>query len=395
MEILSRKGHSMEKRQIILIPGPTAVPSRVLRAMGAPAVNHRGPEFRELIAEVTEGLKLVYQTANDLLILTASGTGGMEAAVANFLSPGDKALVLSIGSFGDRFVKICKAFRVQAEVLSYEWGQAANPQDVADRLAADTAQEIKAVLVQQNETSTGVLNDIQAIAAARGEHPALLIVDAISGMVAADLPTDAWGLDVVISGSQKAFMIPPGLAMISVSPRAWEATQKCTNNRYYFDLKEAQKFLGKGETPFTPAVSVFFGLREALRMLAEEGLAAARERHALYRDLVRTGVRALGLELLAADAVASPAVTAIKVPPSLGPKEITVPLRERFGIVVAGGQGKLADKIFRIAHLGYVQPTDILAAFAALEILMAERGLPVTRGQAVAQIEEVLAGRGI
>ncbi|TDA70677.1 MAG: alanine--glyoxylate aminotransferase family protein [Clostridia bacterium] len=382
----------MEKRQIILIPGPTAVPSRVLRAMGAPAINHRGPEFRELIVEVTAGLKQVYQTANDVLILTASGTGGMEAAVANFLSPGDKALVVSIGSFGDRFVKICRAFGVEAEILAYEWGQAANPQDVADRLAADTAHKIKAVLVQQNETSTGVLNDIQAIAAARGDHPALLIVDAISGLVAAELLTDAWGLDVVISGSQKAFMIPPGLAMVSVSPRAWEAAEKCTNSRYYFDLKEAKKFLEKGETPFTPAVSVLFGLRESLRMLADEGLAAAQERHALYRDMVRSGVRALDLELLADDAAASPAVTAVKVPAGLTPKDITGPLRERFGIVIAGGQGKLSDKIFRIGHLGYVQPTDILATFAALEMILAERGLPVQSGQAVAAAEEVLAG---
>ncbi|MGB9887886.1 MAG: pyridoxal-phosphate-dependent aminotransferase family protein [Moorellales bacterium] len=380
-----------DRRQILLLPGPTPVPSRVLRAMSAPAIDHRGPEFKEMITEITEGLKTVYRTQNDVLILTASGTGGMEAAVTNFLSPGDKALVVSIGSFGDRFVKICKAFDVEVEVLAYEWGTAARAEDVAERLARDPNGEIKAVLVQHNETSTGVLNDIEAISRARGNHPALLIVDAISGLVAAELQTDAWNLDVVISGSQKAFMIPPGLSMISVSPRAWEVNARCRNRRYYFDLQSAKEFLAKGQTPFTPAVSVMFGLREALRLLLAEGLEKAHARHRLYRDMIRAGVKALGLELLAADDVASPAVTAIKVPAGMAPKDIRAPLRERFGVVSAGGQGKLSDAIFRFGHLGYVDPNDIISALAALELVLAEKGLAVSRGSAVAAAEEVLA----
>lgn len=380
----------MEKKQILLLPGPTPIPPTVLRAMSAPAIDHRGPEFKALISEVTEGVKQIYQTQNDLLILTASGTGGMEAAVTNFLSPGEKALVVSIGAFGDRFVKICRAYEVEVEVLAYEWGTAARAEDVAERLSRDKDGEIKAILVQHNETSTGVLNDIEAISKARGDHPALLIVDAISGLVAADLKTDAWGLDVVISGSQKAFMIPPGLAMVSVSSRAWEAAERCKNRRYYFDLKAAKEFLAKGQTPFTPAVSVLFGLREALKMLLAEGLEKAFARHRLYRDMIRAGVRALGLELLAADEVASPAVTAVKTPSGLTPKDIRAPLREKFGIVTAGGQGKLSDSIFRFGHLGYVDPTDLLSALAALEMVLTEKGLPVTPGSGVAAAEAVL-----
>lgn len=379
----------MEKKQILLLPGPTPVPPAVLRAMGAPAIDHRGPEFRELLSEVTQGIKEIYQTQNDLLILTASGTGGMEAAVTNFLSPGEKALVVSIGAFGDRFERICRAYDVEPEVLTYEWGTAARAEDVAERLRRDTAGEIKAILVQHNETSTGVLNDLEAISRARGDHPALLIVDAISGLVAADLKTDAWGLDVVITGSQKAFMIPPGLAMLSVSQRAWGAAARCKNRRYYFDLQAAKEFFAKGQTPFTPAVSVFFGLREALKMLRAEGLAAAFARHRLYRDMIRAGVKALGLELLAPDEIASPAVTAVKTPAGLTPRDIRTPLREKYGVVTAGGQGKLSDSIFRFGHLGYVDPTDLVSALAALEMVLAEKGFSVSPGAGVAAAEAV------
>lgn len=379
----------MEQKQILLLPGPTPVPSRVLRAMSAPAINHRGPEFRALLEEITAILKEVYQTKNDVLILTCSGTGGMEAAVANFLSPGEKAIVASIGAFGDRFVRICQTYGVEVELLAGEWGRAVDTEELKERLAADPKREIKAILVQQNETSTGVLNDLKAISAARGDHPALLIVDAISGLVAADLQTDAWGLDVVISGSQKAFMIPPGLAIISVSPRAWEAAARCTNKRFYLDLKAALDFLQKGQTPYTPAVSVMFGLQEGLRMIKEEGLAQSFARHATYRDLVRGAARAMGLELLAPEEVASPAVTAIKVPPGITPKMITSALRENYQVVVAGGQGKLSEAIFRIGHLGYVQVTDIFAGLAALELVLKSYGYPVALGRGVAAAEEI------
>ncbi|MBC7341359.1 MAG: alanine--glyoxylate aminotransferase family protein [Clostridia bacterium] len=384
-------GTARSESQILLLPGPTPIPPRVLRAIGAPMINHRGPAFKAMLEEITGELKEIFQTQNDVLILTCSGTGGMEAAVANTLSPGDKALVISIGAFGERFAKICKAYGVQAEVLDYPWGTAANPDDIARRLAEDQGHEIRAILVQHNETSTGVLNDLEAISKARGDHPALLIVDSVSGMVAADIKTDAWGLDVVITGAQKAFMIPPGLAMVSVSSRAWERIEACRNSRFYFDFKAYKEFYSIGQTPFTPAVATIYGLYEALKMLKEEGLSKAQERHALYRAMVRAGVRALGLELVASDAVASPAVTTVRAPSGISPGTITRLMREKYNVVIAGGQGKLKDTTFRIGHLGYVQVTDLLAAIAALELVLEECGLTIERGAGVRAAQEVIA----
>ncbi|MGB9663281.1 MAG: pyridoxal-phosphate-dependent aminotransferase family protein [Moorellaceae bacterium] len=374
----------MVDKQILLLPGPTPVPPRVALAMARPAINHRGPEFAELLYEVTAGLKEVFQTQNEVVILTASGTGGMEAAVANLLSPGDKALAVTIGAFGERFIEIARRFEVDVEVMAFPYGQAADPEAVAARLAADKKKEIKAILVQHNETSTGVLNDIQAISRARGEHPALLVVDTISGLIAADLPVDAWGIDVAIAGSQKAFMLPPGLTMLSLNARAWEAVDRCTNRRYYLDLKLARNSAAKGQTPHTPAVSLLFGLKEALQMVREETLPGSFKRHTLLRDMVRAGIKALGLEPLAADEVASPSVTAVKVPSGVKPSAITAPLREKHGVVVAGGQGQVKDSIFRIGHLGHVSCNDILAGLAALEEVLVELGWRTPDGAGVA-----------
>ncbi|WXJ88479.1 Soluble hydrogenase 42 kDa subunit [Moorella thermoacetica] len=378
-------------KQILLLPGPTPVPPQVALAMARPAINHRGPEFKTLWAEVTSGLKDVFQTRAEVVILTASGTGGMEAAVANLISPGEKVLVVTIGAFGERFVQICRAFNVEAEVVAFPYGQAADPEVIAERLAADTGHEIKAILVQHNETSTGVLNDIQAISRARGDHPALLIVDSISGLAAADLPMDAWHIDVVIAGSQKAFMLPPGLTMLAVGERAWQAAEKCSNQRFYLDIKKARNSGLKGQTPFTPAVPLLYGLQESLRLLKAETLTGSYARHALMRDMVRAGVRALGLKLLADEAIASPAVTAVCVPEGMKPADIINPLRERFGVVVAGGQGAVKDQVFRIGHLGYVSFNDILAGLAALEAVLADAGVPVTRGAAVAAASTILS----
>ncbi|AOQ22519.1 class V aminotransferase [Moorella thermoacetica] len=381
----------MTDKQILLLPGPTPVPPQVALAMARPAINHRGPEFKALWAEVTSGLKDVFQTRAEVVILTASGTGGMEAAVANLISPGEKVLVVTIGAFGERFVQICRAFNVEAEVVAFPYGQAADPEVIAERLAADTGHEIKAILVQHNETSTGVLNDIQAISRARGDHPALLIVDSISGLAAADLPMDAWHIDVVIAGSQKAFMLPPGLTMLAVGERAWQAAEKCSNQRFYLDIKKARNSGLKGQTPFTPAVPLLYGLQESLRLLKAETLAGSYARHALMRDMVRAGVRALGLKLLADEAIASPAVTAVCVPEGMKPADIINPLRERFGVVVAGGQGAVKDQVFRIGHLGYVSFNAILAGLAALEAVLADAGVPVTRGAAVAAASTILS----
>lgn len=385
----------MTDKQILLLPGPTQVPPRVAMAMARPAINHRGPEFAELLHEVTTGLKDVFQTQNDVVILTASGTGGMEAAVANLLSPGEKALAVTVGAFGERFIKIACSFEVEVEVMAFPYGQAADPEAIAARLAKDIRREIKAILVQHNETSTGVLNDIRAISEARGGHPALLVVDTISGLIAADLPVDAWGVDVAIAGSQKAFMLPPGLTMLSLNERAWEAVERCTNRRYYLDLKAARNYGARGQTPYTPAVSLLFGLKEALQMVAEETLPGSFRRHALLRDMVRAGLRALGLELLAADEVASPSVTAVKVPEGLKPSAITGPLREKHGVVVAGGQGQAKDSIFRIGHLGYVNCNDILAGLAALEEVLGELGLRSPDGAGVAAALKVYRERQV
>lgn len=383
----------MREKQILLLPGPTPVPPRVLNAMAAPSINHRGVIFQEIINEITEGVKYIYQTANDLFVLTSSGTGAMEASVLNFISPGEKVLVASIGAFGDRFIKICQTYGIEVESLEYQWGTAIDPEDIAAKLQEDQEQRIKAVLFQHNETSTGVFNDVKAIAKARGSHPALLIVDAVSGLAAAELKTDEWDLDVVISGSQKAFMIPPGLATISVSKRAWEVLEQNRHQPFYFSLKMCRKYLEEGQTPFTPAVPQFMALREALAIMKDWGLESIIKRHFLHRDMVRAGVKALGLKLLADDDVASPAVTAVCTPEGIKPKEITGKLRVEHNVVVAGGQAKLQDSTFRIGHLGYVQPADLIAALAALEIVLKDLGQAVELGSAVTAAQNVLMER--
>jgi aspartate aminotransferase-like enzyme len=361
--------------------------------MGKPAVNHRGPEFKAVMRELSKDLKEIFQTKNEVLILTSSGTGAMEAAVANFLSPGEKALLLSVGQFGERFKKICQIYGVQVIAPDFTWGTAADPQIVAEILASDTSQEIKAILVQHNETSTGVLNDIAAISKARGSHPAIIIVDSISGMAAAPLKTDEWNLDVVITGSQKALMLPPGLALISVGPRAWEAAAKSKNPRHYFDLQAASKEQEQWQTPYTPAVSLIYGLQEAARMVMEEGLEACMARHVFCRDIVRAGIKALGLELLTSEEVASPSITAVKVPQGFKFGDIAGPLREKHQVVVAGGLGKMEDSVIRIGHMGYVQIGDLLTGLSSLELVLQDLQIPVQPGAGMMAAQRVILGR--
>lgn len=383
----------MWEKQILLLPGPTQVPPRVLKAMVMQQINHRGPDAKKIYEEVTEGTKKILQTNNDNLLLTTSGTGGMEAAVANVLSPGETALVASIGSFGHRFAEICEAFRVKVEMLDYPWGAAVDPEDIARRLREDKSQKIKAILVQHNETSTGVINDIKAISEARGIHPALLVVDAVSGLATADLPVDNWNLDVVIWGSQKAFMVPPGLAGVCVSPRAWEAINKSTNSRFYFDLRLAKKFFEMGQTPFTPALSILFGMQESLKIMLNEGLPNIINRHAMYRDMVWAAAEALNLDMLAPRENASPSVTAVKAPEGIEAGDIIGGMLRDFNVVVAGGQGKLKGKIFRIGHLGYVDGLDLMSGISALEMTLSRLGCPVEIGAGVKAAEQVIRGR--
>jgi aspartate aminotransferase-like enzyme len=379
----------MKEKQLLMLPGPTPVPQEVLQALARPMINHRGPEFKGLLDEASEGLKEVFCTRQDVLILTGAGTGAMEAAVSNFVSPGDRVLVVSIGSFGDRFASIAQRFGAQVEKLDFAWGAAADPAVLSDRIRADINKKIKAVFVTHNETSTGVTNDIPALRAAVGDHPALFIVDAVSSLGAMSLETDNWNLDVVIAGSQKSFMIPPGLSFACVSPRAWDVAAGCTNARYYWDLAKARESAAKGQTPFTPAIPLVAALVESLRMIGAEGLPSIFSRHRRLREMTRRGVRALGLELLATDAVASAAVTAVLPPPDLEANTIRKMLLERFNVVVAGGQGKLDNKIFRIGHLGYVQGMDIIAVMAALEMTLTICGHKVELGSGVRAAQAV------
>jgi aspartate aminotransferase-like enzyme len=380
----------MKEKQLLMLPGPTPVPQEVLQALARPMINHRGPEFKSLLAEAAEGLKEVFCTRQEALILTGAGSGAMEAAVSNFVSPGDRVLVVSIGSFGDRFAQIAQRFGAQVERLEFAWGAAADPAALADRIGADVNKEIRAVFVTHNETSTGVTNDIPALRAAVGDHPALFIVDAVSSLGAMPLETDNWNLDVVVAGSQKSFMIPPGLSFVCVSPRAWDVAAKCTNARFYWDLGKAREMAAKGQTPFTPAIPQVTALVESLRMIRAEGLPGIFARHRKLREMTRQGVRALGLELLAADAVASAAVTAVLPPAGLEANTLRKMLLDRFNVVVAGGQGKLDNKIFRIGHLGYVQGLDIIAVIAALEMTLNICGHKVELGSGVRAAQEVV-----
>jgi aspartate aminotransferase-like enzyme len=380
----------MKEKQLLMLPGPTPVPQEVLQALARPMINHRGPEFKSLLAEAAEGLKEVFCTRQEVLILTGAGSGAMEAAVSNFVSPGERVLVVSIGSFGDRFAQIAQRFGAQVERLEFAWGTAADPAALADRIRADVNKEIRAVFVTHNETSTGVTNDIPALRAAVGDHPALFIVDAVSSLGAMPLETDNWNLDVVVAGSQKSFMIPPGLAFACVSPRAWDVAAKCTNARFYWDLGKAREMAAKGQTPFTPAIPQVTALVESLRMIRSEGLPGTFARHLKLREMTRHGVRALGMELLAADAVASAAVTAVFPPAGLEANALRKMLLDRFNVVVAGGQGKFDNKIFRIGHLGYVQGLDIIAVIAALEMTLNICGHKVELGSGVRAAQEVV-----
>lgn len=373
----------MEEKQLLMIPGPTPVAQPVLRACSKPMINHRGPEFAQLQDECNTGLKACFKTQTDILTLTCSGTGAMEAAVVNVLSPGDKVLSLSIGAFGERFAGIAETFGAQVERMNFDWGAAVDAKKVAARLKQDPAREIKAVLVTHNETSTGVTNDLPPVCAAVREHGALLLVDAVSSLVAIDLRTDEWGCDVVAAASQKAFMLPPGLAFVSMSARAWAANAQARMHRYYFDLKKAKEFMDKKQTPWTPALPQMYGLKEGLRLIAEEGLENCFARHRRLGSAVRAACNVMGLKLFADPKHASNAVTAIYAPDGITPKRIRSLLLDKYGVVLAGGQGKVQDTVLRIGHLGYVNETDIITTLAALGAGLHELGLKVDLGAAL------------
>ncbi|MBE7380863.1 MAG: alanine--glyoxylate aminotransferase family protein [Leptolyngbya sp. SIO1E4] len=357
----------MDDKFMLMIPGPTPVPESVLLAQAKHLIGHRSGEFSQIMAEITEGLKWLHQTQNDVLMLTASGTGAMEAGIINVLSAGDRVLVGSNGKFGDRWAKVCRAYGLTVEVIEAEWGKPLSTDAFKAALEADTNKTIKAVIVTHSETSTGVLNDLQTIAAYTKAHgEALIIVDAVTSLGACNVPIDEWGLDVVASGSQKGYMIPPGLGFVAMGDRAWKAYETSTLPKFYFDLGPYRKSAAKNTTPFTPPVSLFFALQVALKMMQEEGLDSIFARHGRLQKATRAAMKALNLPLFAADDVASPAVTAV-MPQSVEAEKIRSTMRKQFDIALAGGQDHLKGKIFRIGHLGFVSDRDILSAIAALE----------------------------
>ena len=361
-------------RQNLRVPGPTPVPEDILEAMSQPMINHRGPEFLELISKTTEQLKEVFMTRSDLYILTASGTGALEASIVNTLSPGDKVLSATAGAFGDRFTDIARAYGAQVRELQFDWGTPVDPEAIRRPLSDDP--EIKAVLITHNETSTGITHPLEAIAkVVKGEFDKLLLVDAVSSLGCVPLPVDGWRCDVVGTASQKGFMVPPGLAFISLSQAGHAAQEAATMPRFYFDLQTAHRYLERGQTPWTPNLSVLYGLSLALDKLLDEGLENIYERHARIGQLTRDGIKSLGLELLAGDeGWSSNTVTAVKVPEGIDTGKLVALARTENDVVLAGGQGKLSGKIFRIGHLGYVSQEDIEEVLEVLKSVLPKVG---------------------
>jgi serine---pyruvate transaminase len=376
----------LAEKRYLFTPGPTPVPPEVLAAMSQPVVHHRGPDFRPVYKRCLERLAQVYRTETEVLLFTSSGTGTLEAATANLCSPGERIVVVSAGYFGERWAAIGSAYGCDVDHLRYEWGENPSPDDLAARLkelgGAST------VFVTQSETSTGVVADVRSLAAVAKEAGALVCVDAISSLGAVPCETDEWNLDVVVTGSQKALMTPPGLAMTSVSDAAWEARERATLPRYYFDWAHTRDAQRKLDAAFTPAVSIVIGLDVALGLLLERGLEAAFDHHVRLGRACREGVKAMGLELFSPDEDSSAVVTAVRMPDGIDANELLLDLRDRFGITFAPGQGPLKGRILRIGHIGFFDVFDITTALAGLELGLAETGADVERGVAVTRALE-------
>ena len=375
----------MAEKRYLMTPGPTPAPPEVLAAIAQPVLHHRGPDYKKLYAECLGRLREIFRTESEVLLFGGSGTGAMESAVANLCSPGDPVLVASSGYFGERWARIAAAYGAEVDHLRYAWGDVPAPDDVAGRLRERQA---TAVFLTQSETSTGVVIDLQPFAAAAREAGALSIVDAISSLGAVPLETDAWGIDVVASGAQKALMTPPGLAMVSASEAAWQTCGRSTSPRFYFDWELTRKGQASLDAPVTPPVSLVAGLNVALKLLLEEGLESAFERHVRLGRACREGIKALGLELFSPDEDGSAVVTAVRAPEGVDSDELVLLLRDRHGVTLAPGQGELKGKIFRIGHIGYYDVFDITTALAAVELALVELGADVERGVAVTRALE-------
>ncbi|MFA6056376.1 MAG: alanine--glyoxylate aminotransferase family protein [Thermodesulfovibrionales bacterium] len=375
-------------KRYLLAPGPTPVPSDVLLAMAAPIIHHRSPDFVPVIDSAKKGLQWLYQTKNDVLILCSTGTGGMVGTVNNFFNRDDKVLVINGGKFGERWTNICRAYGLNVEEIVVEWGYAVKPEVVEEKLKKD--KDIKGVFVQASETSTGVYHDIKALASVVKKYSdTLFVVDAISALVAHDLRTDEWGIDVMIGGSQKGVMLPPGLSFVSVSDKAWARAETSKLPKFYFNFRKERANLARNQTNFTSPVTLIIGLNESLRMLRAEGLENVFRRHATLANATRKAVQAIGLEIYPRESPSN-SVTAIMSPPGIDGQAIYKNLREKYGITAAGGQDKAKGKIFRIAHLGYSDRFDIITAIAGIEMVLKGMGHPVKLGTGVAVAQELL-----
>ncbi len=375
-------------KRYLFAPGPTPVPPKILAAMSMPVIHHRSTDFVPVLKSVKKGLKWLYQTENDVLILCCTGTGGMVGSVNNFFSSGDKVLVINSGKFGERWTEICRVYGLQAQEIEVKWGYTIKPEMVEDALDKDP--EIKGVFVQATETSTGVYHDIKALGnVVNKKDNTLFIVDAISALAAHDLRTDEWGVDIMVGGSQKGLMLPPGLSFVSISEKAWNKSEKARSPRFYFNFKKEREAQAKNQTNFTSAVTLIIGLNESLNLMQKEGLGNMFKRHEKLASATRQAVTAMGLELYSKESPSN-SVTAILAPEGLDGQEIYKNLRDRYGITSAGGQGKARGKIFRIAHLGYADTFDIIIAAAGIEMVLAGMGYPVKLGIGVAAAEKYL-----
>jgi len=379
----------MVMKNYLLTPGPTPVPHEALKAMARPIIHHRTPRFQAILKEVEEDLRYVFQTKTDVLIFSSSGTGAMEGALSSLLSPGDKAVVVRGGKFGERWGELCSSYGIEFIPIDVEWGKAVEPQDIKKILEEDTSSQIKAVYVTLCETSTGVATDIESIAKITKPFGAVLVVDAISALGAVPLKTDEWGIDVVVAGSQKGLMIPPGLSFVSLSQKALGLVQRSRLPGYYFNFSAYKKAIEKNDTPYTPAVNLIIGLNEALKMIKNEGLDNVLNRHKNNARAVRDAVRALGLELFAPEAY-SDAVTSVKVPEGVDGGRLVKTMRDKYGVAIAGGQAQLKGKIFRIATMGYITAADLDVCIETLEKVLQELGYRFTKGAGVKVLKESL-----
>ena len=379
-------------QQILRIPGPSPIPPSVNRAMVQPMMGHRGKGTSDLLADVRPKLKRVFGTEQEVMILTASGTAALEAAVVNIVAPGEEVLVIVTGAFGDRFAKICEAYGIHTHIFDTEWGKAAAPADIKAFVAEHPV--IKAVFATYCETSTGVLNPVKELAAAIKEvSEALVVVDGVSCVGGVETKMDGWGLDVVVTGSQKAFMLPPGLAFIAASERAWKKIEANPQPRFYLDLKKHHDNIVKDSTPFTPAISILFGLQQVLELMEEEGLEEVYARHALMMKMTRAAFKALDIPLLASDRDASPTVTAVK-PADFEAETFRKVMKSEFGIELAGGQQHQAKTIFRIGHMGYCSAADMLQAISAMEIGLLKAGKKIDLGKGITAAQQVYLDEG-